>query len=82
MIEEIKIPHGLFNGEKIVGVTNFRGDVIIATEYRLYRMSHDELTEVKFELEKDANFYKCCALSGEVPEEGSEPSAVEEHGTG
>lgn len=27
------------------------------------------------ELEKDVGFYRCCALSGEVPKEGSEPSA-------
>ncbi len=27
------------------------------------------------ELEKDMAFYKCCALSGEIPKEGSEPSA-------
>ena len=26
------------------------------------------------ELEKDCAFFRCCALSGEIPEEGSEPS--------
>lgn len=26
--------------------------------------------------EKDRAFYKCCALSGEIPAEGSEPSAL------
>ena len=25
---------------------------------------------------RDAAFYKCCALSGEIPSPGSEPSAV------
>ena len=50
MVEEIKLPQGMFREEKIVGVTNFRGDVIIATEYHVYRMSHDEFTGVKFEL--------------------------------
>ena len=27
-------------------------------------------------LEMDVGFYKCCALSGEVPKDGSEPSAI------
>ena len=34
--------------------------------------------EAKLELaQKDAAFYRCCALSGEVPTDGSEPSAQE-----
>ena len=27
-------------------------------------------------LQKDVGFYKCCALSGEIPKEGSQPSAA------
>ncbi len=27
---------------------------------------------------QDVGFYKCCALSGEIPEVGSEPSAQEQ----
>lgn len=34
-----------------------------------------ELEQKVRELEKDRAFYKCCALSGETPYEGSEPSA-------
>ena len=39
----------------------------------------DYIEELEAELEevrKDAAFYRCCALSGEVPEEGSQPSAL------
>jgi hypothetical protein len=27
---------------------------------------------------QDIGFYKCCALSGEVPKEGSQPSALDD----
>ena len=47
--QEIELPRGLLGQERIVGIVNFRGDVIIATEHRVLRMSHDEFTEVKFE---------------------------------
>jgi len=46
---EIDIPQGVMGEEKIVGIVNFRDDVIIATEHRVLRMSHDEFEEVKFE---------------------------------
>ena len=28
-------------------------------------------------LKQDVAFYKCCALSGEIPKDGSEPSALQ-----
>ena len=46
---EIKLPQGLLGHEKIVGVTNFRGDVVIATEHHVYRMSNDHFGEIMFE---------------------------------
>jgi uncharacterized OB-fold protein len=47
-IREIVMPKGILGEELIVGITNFRGDVIIATEFHVYRMSHDKFTEIKF----------------------------------
>ena len=47
--KEIDLPRGVLGQERIVGIVNFRGDVIIATERRVLRMTHDEFTEVKFE---------------------------------
>jgi len=46
---EVKLPIGVFGKEMIVGIVNFRGDVIIATQSRVFRMSEDEFQEVKFE---------------------------------
>ena len=38
---------------------------------RLLESLQDELNDS----EKDKAFYRCCALSGEIPQDGSEPSA-------
>ena len=48
-MEQIDLPGGLLGAERIVGVVNFRGAVIVATEYRVLRMTKDEFTELKFE---------------------------------
>jgi hypothetical protein len=37
--------------------------------------SHLHLEGVLKLAQKDINFYRCCALSGEIPEEGVQPSA-------
>lgn len=50
---ELNIPQGVMGQERIVGIVNFRDDVIIATEHRVLRMSHDEFTEVKFEQQEN-----------------------------
>jgi len=46
---EIELPRGELGKERIVGIVNFHGDVIIATEYRVFRMTEDKFDEVMFE---------------------------------
>ena len=46
---EIHIPKGVLADERIVGIVNFRGDIIIATEYRVLRMTEDQFSEIQFE---------------------------------
>lgn len=46
--QEIKLPRGELGKERIIGIVNFRGDVIIATEYRVLRMSQDDFDELVF----------------------------------
>jgi len=46
--EEIKLPCGEHGKEKIVGIVNFKGDVIIATEWRVLRLSQNEFGESEF----------------------------------
>ena len=45
---------------------------------RLYDQRYKELQEQVAELAKDRAFFRSCALSGEIPECGSEPSALEQ----
>ena len=48
---------------------------------RILRLDRDvakELQEQVAELAKDRAFFRSCALSGEIPECGSEPSALEQ----
>lgn len=46
--QEIELPRGELGKERIVGIVNFRGDVVIATEYRVLRMSQDDYDELVF----------------------------------
>ena len=52
---EITLPVGVFGKDRIVGIVNFRGDVIIATEYRVFRMTNDQFDEVMFEQVENNN---------------------------
>ena len=47
----------------------------VLLKYTELRQENTILREQVRELEKDCSFYRSCALGGEIPKEGSEPSA-------